>query len=78
VPTTHEEREAALAAYRAACDEFAAAQEQWDPFLATTAVIETDSVGAEAAFNRLKMASQARQDALDSLWVAWRNRPDPT
>jgi hypothetical protein len=74
VTTPDEEREAARVAYLRARDEFDAAQEQWDPFLATTGVIETDDAAAEAAFNRLKTANQARQDALDALWLAWRNR----
>jgi hypothetical protein len=77
VTTLQEERAAALAAYKSACDEFAEAQEQWDPYLVVVSEIETDSVGAEAAFDRLRKANQARQDALDSLWLAWRNRPDP-
>ena len=50
---------------------------QWDPFLAATGDIDTDSTAAEAAFDRLRTAHQAKQDALDSLWLAWRNRPDP-
>ena len=77
VTTIQEERAAALAAYRAACEEFERAQEQWDPFLAAVDAVETDAAGAEAAFDRLRQANQARQDALDSLWLAWRNRPDP-
>jgi hypothetical protein len=76
VTTPQEERDAALAAYKSACGEFEVAQEQWDPYLAATGVAEADPVAAEAAFDRLKRANQARQDALDSLWVAWRNRPD--
>jgi hypothetical protein len=64
----------ALAAYRSACVEFDQAQQQWDPYLA--AATETDPTRAEAAFERLKRAYQAKQDALDSLWLAWRNRPD--
>jgi hypothetical protein len=76
VETVQQERDAALAAYRSASAEFEAAQEQWDPFLATTGDIETDSAAAEAAFDRLRRAHQVRQDALDSLWLAWRNRPD--
>jgi hypothetical protein len=74
--TPSEEREAARAAYLSARDEFEAAQQAWDPFLATTGVTETDPNAAEAAFNRLKTANDVRQDALDSLWVAWRNRPE--
>lgn len=75
--TPQEERDAALAAYRAARDEFDSAQEQWDPFLVTSGVTEADSAAAELAFDRLTKANQARQDALDSVWLAWRNRPDP-
>ena len=67
----------ALAAYRAACEEFDRAQEHWDPFLSVRDGIEHDSVAAEAAFERLRAANQARQDALDTVWLAWRNRPDP-
>ncbi len=78
VATPQQERDAALAAYRAARDEFDAAQEQWDPYLAVSQIPETDSAAADAAFERLRMANQARQDALDSLWLAWRNRPDLT
>ncbi len=63
-------------AYRAACAEFEEAREQWDPFLATDGVVDVDSMAAEAAFDRLRRANQAKQDALDVLWVAWRNRPD--
>jgi hypothetical protein len=74
--TPQVEREAALAAYRAACLEFDEAQLQGDPDLAAPGVSEADSGAAEAAFDRLRRANQARQDALDSLWVAWRNRPD--
>jgi hypothetical protein len=77
VVTIQQEREAALLAYRSASAEYEAAQEQWDPFLAVTGDIDTDSTAAEAAFDRLRTAHQAKQDALDSLWLAWRNRPDP-
>lgn len=73
--TPQEERDAALAAYRAASAEFDAAEAQWDPFVAPTG--DTDPTAAERAFSRLRRAYLARQDALDSLWVAWRNRPDP-
>lgn len=72
--TAQQERDAALASYRAACAEFDCAQQLWDPFLA---VVDTDPAEAEAAFERLRKANQARQDALDTLWVAWRNRADP-
>lgn len=75
--TPEQERVAAFAAYRAACDEFEKAQQQWDPFLAVVDGAEADHAAAEAAFVRLRKANQARQDALDSLWLAWRNRPDP-
>jgi hypothetical protein len=75
--TFQQERDAALAAYRSACEEFREAQEQWDPYLAAVTEIEANSVRAEAAFDRLRTANQAKQDALDSLWLAWRNRPDP-
>ena len=75
--TLQEERAAALAAYRAACDEFEEAEVRWDPFLAVVDAAEVDSAAAEAAFDRLSKAYQGRQDALDSLWLAWRNRPDP-
>jgi hypothetical protein len=74
VSTPQEERDLALAEYRSACVEFEEALERWDPFVAGES--ETDPAGAEAAFDRLTKANQARQDALDSLWVAWRNRPD--
>lgn len=74
--TLQQERDAALAAYRSACTEFEAAQEQWDAYLAPVTGIEAHATGAEAAFDRLKQANQARQDALDSLWLAWRNRPE--
>lgn len=74
--TPQEERDAALAAYRSASAEFEAAQQEWDPFLAPTATYDSDPGAAEAAFDRLKRANQAKQDALDSLWVAWRNRPE--
>lgn len=74
--TPQEERNAALVAYKSARDEFAAAQEEWDPFLVSTGEVETDSAAADAAFERLRKANQASQDALDSLWLAWRNRPD--
>ena len=70
-PTPEQERAASLAAYRAASAEFDAAQLQWDPFLADAGA---DPAAAEAAFDRLSKANLARQDALDSLWVAWRNR----
>jgi hypothetical protein len=76
VTTPQEERDAALTAYRSASAEFEAAQAAWDPFLAPTATYDSDPVAAEAAFDRLKRANQAKQDALDSLWVAWRNRPE--
>jgi hypothetical protein len=76
VTTLQEERDAALAAYRAACVEFEQAQASWDPFLAVVDAAEMDSAAAEAAFERLRRANQGRQDALDSLWLAWRNRPD--
>jgi hypothetical protein len=76
VMTPQEEREAAMAAYRAARIEFEAAQDQWDAYLATAAKIDGDSTEAGAAFERLKNANGARQDAVDSLWLAWRNRPD--
>lgn len=72
-----EERDAALAAYRAACVEFEKAREQWDPFLAALDAAVADPGAAEAAFERLRKANQTRQDALDSLWLAWRNRPEP-
>jgi hypothetical protein len=78
VTTLQQERDAALAAYRSACEEFSAAQEQWDPYLVAGGESEADLLGAEAAFDRLTEANQARQDALDSLWLAWRNRPDPS
>jgi hypothetical protein len=74
--TPQEERDAAMTAYNAARIEFEAAQEQWDACLATTDRIESDSTEAGAAFERLKKANEARQDAVDSLWLAWRNRPD--
>jgi hypothetical protein len=74
VTTLQQEREAALAAYKAACEEFKDAEQQWDPYLA--AATEADSAAAAAAFDRLSNANLARQDALDSLWLAWRNRPD--
>jgi hypothetical protein len=74
VTTLRQEREAALAAYKAACEEFKEAQEQWDPYLVV--MTEADSAAATAAFDRLSNANLARQDALDSLWLAWRNRPD--
>jgi hypothetical protein len=76
VMTPQEERDAAMAAYNAARVEFETAQEQWDAYLATTAMIDGDSTEAGAAFERLKNANEARQDAVDSLWLAWRNRPD--
>jgi hypothetical protein len=67
----------ALAAYRFACAEFDQAQQQWYPYLAGNRLSEHDQLPAEAAFDRLEKANQAKQDALDSLWLAWRNRPDP-
>ncbi len=73
--TPQEERDAARAAYLSARAEFDAAELAWDPFLDTTGDPESDPEAAEAAFDRLKRANDARQDALDSLWVAWRNRP---
>jgi hypothetical protein len=76
VTTLQQERDGALAAYRAACAEFEQAQQSWDPFLAVVDAADMDSAAAEAAFERLRKANQARQDALDSLWLAWRNRPD--
>jgi hypothetical protein len=76
--THQEERAAALAAYRAACEEFEQAQALWDPFLAVVDAIEVDSSAAAAAFDRLSSANQSRQDALDVLWLAWRNRPEPS
>jgi hypothetical protein len=75
VATIQQERDAALLAYRAASAEYEAAQVEWDPYLAATGDIDTDSTAAEAAFDRLRTAHQAKQDALDSLWLAWRNRP---
>jgi hypothetical protein len=78
VNTPQEERDAALVAYRSACREFEEAQEQWDPYLVAVSEVDADAVGAEAAFNRLRTANQVKQDALDTLWVAWRNRPDPS
>ena len=77
VTTLQEERAAALAAYRAACAEFEDAQQHWDPFLAVVDAAEADAAAAAAAFDRLSQANQSRQNALDSLWLAWRNRPDP-
>jgi hypothetical protein len=74
--TLQQERDAALARYKSACEEFAEAQEQWDPYLAPASETEVDPVGAETAFDRLRAANQAKQDALDSLWLAWRNRPE--
>lgn len=65
-----------MTAYNAARLEFEAAEERWDSYLATTGRIEGDSTEAGAAFERLKKANEARQDAVDSLWLAWRNRPD--
>jgi hypothetical protein len=76
VSSPQEERDAALAAYKSACAEFDDAQEHWYPYLAMADVADTDAVAAEAAFDRLAKANNARQDALDTLWVAWRNRPD--
>ena len=75
-PTPQEERDEALAAYRAAIVEFDLAQAEWDPFLAAADLADTDPAAAEAAFDRLSRANQARQDALDTVWVAWRNRPE--
>jgi hypothetical protein len=75
--TLQQERDAALAAYRSACEEFKEAQEQWDPYLVAFSEVEAESVAAEVAFDRLRTANQAKQDALDALWLAWRNRPDP-
>jgi hypothetical protein len=75
VTSLQEERDLALAAYRGACVEFEQAQQEWDSHLATTGEIE-DPTPSAAAFDRLKEAYQAKQDALDSLWLAWRNRPD--
>lgn len=74
--TVQEERDAALAAYRSASEEFRLAEEQWYPYLAAGSETEADSVAAEAAFDRLRTANQARQDAVDALWLAFRNRPD--
>jgi phage-related minor tail protein len=74
--TPQEERDAAMVAYTAARVEFEAAQEQWDAYLSSTGEIESDSTEAGLAFERLKNANEARQDAVDSLWLAWRNRPD--
>ena len=65
-----------MTAYNAARIEFEAAQEQWDAYLAPTNGSESDSADGDAAFDRLKNAHEARQDAVDSLWLAWRNRPD--
>ena len=76
VMTPQEERDAAMAAYNAARIEFEAAQEQWDTYLAGTATINGNRTEAGVAFERLKNANEARQDAVDSLWLAWRNRPD--
>jgi hypothetical protein len=75
VTSLQEERDLALVAYRSACAEFDEAQQEWDSHLAATGVIE-DPMPSAAAFDRLKTAYQAKQDALDSLWLAWRNRPD--
>lgn len=75
VMTPQQERAAAMAAYTAARIDFEAAQEQWDAYLAVTDKIEGDSTEAGAAFERLRMANEVRQDAVDSLWLAWRNRP---
>lgn len=74
--TPEQERAAALAAYKRARDEFDAAQDQWERHLDASAVIDIDPIGAEASFDRLKAANQGRDDALDFLWVAWRNRPE--
>jgi hypothetical protein len=76
VSTPQAERDEALAAYKAACAEFEEAQQQWDPYLDSTGADDVDPTAAEAAFDRLRSANFARQDALDSLWVAWRNRPE--
>jgi TnpA family transposase len=76
VTSVQQERAAALAAYRSACAEYDEASEQWDQFLEPTGSADTDQLAAEAAFDRLKRANDARQDALDTLWVAWRNRPE--
>ena len=65
-----------MTAYETARAEYESAQEQWDLYLATTDSIESDSTAAGAAFERLKRANEARQDAVDSLWLAWRNRPE--
>lgn len=73
--TPEAERQAALAAYKAACAEFDQAQQLWDPYLASTGDSDADAQAAEAAFDRLSQANRARQDAIDALWLAWRNRP---
>jgi hypothetical protein len=75
VTTPQEERDAARVVYLRARDEFEAAQLAWDPFLDTNGGEDADPTAAEAAFDRLKRANDDRQDALDALWVAWRNRP---
>lgn len=72
--TPQQERDAAMIAYHAARADFEAAQQQWDYYLAATDRIESDSSEAGAAFERLKRANEACQDAVDSLWLAWRNR----
>jgi hypothetical protein len=77
VTTPEEERAAALAAYKSARDEFDAAQEQWEQYLDVTGANEIDPIVGGVAFDRLKSANQARDDALDFLWIAWRNRPEP-
>ena len=66
-----------MVAYRAACVEFEEAEAQWDPYVTMTGPTDADSTGADAAFDRLTKANRERQDALDTLWVAWRNRPEP-
>lgn len=74
--TPEEERAAALAAYQSARVEFDAAQEQWERYLDPSAVIELDPIVIEQSFERFRAANQGRDDALDSLWLAWRNRPE--
>ncbi len=73
--TPEEERAAALAAYRRAREDFDTAQARWEGYLADGGS-ELDPIVAEASFDRLKAANQERDDALDSLWLAWRNRPE--
>jgi hypothetical protein len=75
--TPEEERAAALAAYQHARDEFDAAQDQWERHLDASEVVALDPTAAEASFDRFQAANQGRDDALDLLWVAWRNRPNP-